>query len=686
MTTKRRHSSDSGSPENTGLPSARKRTVFWAVLLLIPISVFALLEISLRMMNYGGSLDLVVRTTVAGRDYYTLNREVGRRYFSQEGIAIPEAFDDLFRVTKLPGGRRIFMLGESTMAGFPFDYNATAPRLLQDRLRDTFGDSTVEVINVGLAAVNSYTVLDLIRELNAYEPDAFILYLGHNEFYGAFGVGSTEYLGRWRSLVNLYLRLEKFKIFLLMRDLVSGTQHLFTPAATPADASLMASMVRERIIRYGSPEYMTAKANYEANLREIISVARESGIPIVVSSLTSNVRDQAPLQAAFSPDTDPAGQARWREHVAAGDSARSRRDFRMALTSYQRAVAIDSSNADGVFRMATMFDSLGSFQEARTAYARARDCDALRFRASTDFNLLIRSMCEETGAPLADAERAFEESSPHGLVGNNLMLEHLHPNYDGYFLLAKTFERTLREHNILAGRETWKAHPPLPDDHYRATAGVTEFTLECAKVRTYALTHGWPFVPEQTTRPTFAPQNEIQRIALEYTGKRLAWSSAHTRLGEWFRERGEYQKAFDEYYALSKVAWYSYQPFMNMGDLARMMNRPAAAESLYLHSQRLQETPFVHVRLGMLYFELARYADAIARFESTVRLSEKTATGLGLKEISLARYFLGASYGKRGDLANAKMNLELAVGLDSSNTDARAMLAQLMATVQGTRR
>jgi len=47
------------------------------------------------------------------------------------------------------------------------------------------------VVNVGISAISSYMVLNFVNELVQYQPDLFVLYMGHNEFYGAFGIGST---------------------------------------------------------------------------------------------------------------------------------------------------------------------------------------------------------------------------------------------------------------------------------------------------------------------------------------------------------------------------------------------------------------------------------------------------------------------------------------------------------------
>src|SRR6266481_5779165 len=134
--------------------AGRKKRSFWIVMLLVPLLLLAGAELLLRWFDYGGTLDLVVKTRVMGKEWYTLNPRVATRYFLQEGVATPEPTDDLFEIEKQPATRRIFMLGESTMQGFPFDYNATAPRLLQDRLRQLLPRYNIEVINAGLSAVN----------------------------------------------------------------------------------------------------------------------------------------------------------------------------------------------------------------------------------------------------------------------------------------------------------------------------------------------------------------------------------------------------------------------------------------------------------------------------------------------------------------------------------------------------
>lgn len=190
---------------------------FWIVLLAIPVLFFVLLEGGLRLFDYGENRDLFVPVEWKGEAYYAVNPAVARRYFSDPTFSTYVS-RDRFLARKPPGTYRIFCLGASTTVGFPYMFNGSYSSLLRDRLITLFPDQRVEVVNVGITAVNSYTVADLARELMDYEPDLLIVYAGHNEFYGALGVGSAEFVGSRRWMVRLYLTLQEARTVRLLRD------------------------------------------------------------------------------------------------------------------------------------------------------------------------------------------------------------------------------------------------------------------------------------------------------------------------------------------------------------------------------------------------------------------------------------------------------------------------------------
>ncbi len=52
------------------------------------------------------------------------------------------------------------------------------------------------MINTAMSAVNSYVLKDVASEIAEQSPDAVLIYAGHNEYLGIFGVGS--HFSVWR--------------------------------------------------------------------------------------------------------------------------------------------------------------------------------------------------------------------------------------------------------------------------------------------------------------------------------------------------------------------------------------------------------------------------------------------------------------------------------------------------------
>ena len=78
-------------------------------------------------------------------------------------------------------------------------------RYIRRRLELVYPGTHIEVVNISMTGVNSYTLLDLVPGVLKQKPDLILIYAGHNEFYGALGVGSLESFGPSRTLVNLIL-------------------------------------------------------------------------------------------------------------------------------------------------------------------------------------------------------------------------------------------------------------------------------------------------------------------------------------------------------------------------------------------------------------------------------------------------------------------------------------------------
>src|SRR5437016_8390351 len=198
-----------------GLTPARRR-LFLAITLLSPLIALAAIEGILRLAWPGGAIPLFGRAPMGAGQYLIANPRVATRWFITEASP-PNPLPEPFAATKPPNGFRVFALGESTTAGFPYPRNVSFPRLLHDALRDVLPDDSVEVVNLGIPATNSYALRDIAGDVIAQKPDAIVLYAGHNEYYGALGVGSTERLGGG-GFANALLALQRLRVVMALRN------------------------------------------------------------------------------------------------------------------------------------------------------------------------------------------------------------------------------------------------------------------------------------------------------------------------------------------------------------------------------------------------------------------------------------------------------------------------------------
>ncbi len=564
----------------------KRERIFRMVMLALPVVVLALFEMILRLVNYGGNLALFVPKEEAP-GLSRINDNVGRRYFASTEI-LPETSNDVFSVTKPANSFRIFFLGGSSTFGYPYAHNGSMSKMLGQRLADYFPDRKIEIVNLGMPAISSFSLLDMIDEVLAQRPDALVIYAGHNEFYGALGAGSTESLGRSRTLINFYLGLQRWKTVLLLRDGLAKFQGWFASAGESKDAgsTLMEQMVGDAAIAYGSEIYRRGLDFYKANLEKIIVRAKQNNVRVLLSEVVSNVRDQEPFVSLYAPQVDLAG---FQKTLEAGRALESTGRYDQALALYDSLAAIDVRAAIVHFRLGKVYEQLGNFEASRTAYERARDFDGLRFRASEDINRVLHEVAQSYGTPIVAMTEAFEADSPHGLIGNSLMLEHLHPNLRGYFIMGREIAHAMKQHGFIA--EKWDETRSRPDSVYWDERGVTPLDEEVAGIRIAVLKNSWPFVPKGSSRPfAYTPRSEFEKLAHTTWRRELTWEQAHVKLAEDFSRQRRFREAAAEYEALILETPYNVSPYVRAGLVYLAIGDEERAYQRFLQSIKIEPT------------------------------------------------------------------------------------------------
>jgi len=180
----------------------------------------------------------------------------------------------------------------------------------------------------------------------------------------------------------------------------------------------------------------------------------------------------------------------WQSAFDAGVEAEAAGNSAQAISRYQEAAALDDHYAELHFRLARCQFALGQFDEARREFALACDWDALQFRADSRLNDLVRLVerqCQDGGTRLVDAARVFAEFAleDQGIPGDRFFNDHVHPNFEGDYLLAKTLFPALCEALDARSRQTGQTFR-LPPGQAAASLPVLSRN-ECAA--RLALTH-----------------------------------------------------------------------------------------------------------------------------------------------------------------------------------------------------
>ena len=257
--------------------SPARRRVYWTIIILIPFILLGAAEWGLRKFHYGATFPLFVSIPDESSPYYGINLEVAKRYFTKLSD-FPTPRKDLFLKQKPGNGYRIFILGESSAAGFPYGNNITFPRILNRRLTDAFPDRFIEVVNTSLTAINTYTQLDFMDDILEQKPDAILIYTGHNEYYGALGVCSMESAGKYRWIVKTSLLLQKTRLYQLLRNTIAYFKIKFfgnasNESSDDPSSTLMERIVKNKIIPLESDDYNTGINQFKENLSEIVKKA-----------------------------------------------------------------------------------------------------------------------------------------------------------------------------------------------------------------------------------------------------------------------------------------------------------------------------------------------------------------------------------------------------------------------------
>jgi len=266
--------------------------IMWAVVIL----AMTTMEFAVRQTGYGE---------------YLRPRQVGKNMKTDDLLFyIPKdlfpGVDELYvhtirfrsgkvNVQKSPGVSRIICMGGSSTWGSGVGDNETWPAFLELIVREKGIEA--QIINAGISGYTSFQVMIFIREyLLRYNPDAFILYIGHNDMAHSFGPYSERELwemmhgkrGRYGQVITaIQKQLSQVRLYNALRIAVVGAKQAWhsgeeVSASRPNEFLANIRDIHELLKSEGTPLFLMAEAmqledkDYHNGMREL---ARRLNIP-----------------------------------------------------------------------------------------------------------------------------------------------------------------------------------------------------------------------------------------------------------------------------------------------------------------------------------------------------------------------------------------------------------------------
>ncbi len=528
-----------------------------------------------------------------------------------------------------PGTRRVFCLGGSTTFGRPYDDTTSFCGWLRELLPEADPSSSWEVINAGGISYASYRVAKLMDELTAYRPDLFVVYTGHNEFLErrtyATLVATPE------AVRGLGAVLARTRTFTVLRRLVSPSRTDADSAASPAVERLPAEVATILDRSVGPSAYRRDDEfrrrvfeHFRYNVERMVEIARSCGARIVFVTPASNLRDCSPFKSERRDGLSAEERGRFDDHLGAATAAHRDGENRAALERLDHSLALDDRHAGAWFLRGRVLLALGRTDDARVAFDRARDEDVCPLRAPPEIRRTIVETASRLDVPVVDFAARVEDVAQHGIPGEDVFLDHVHPTIAGNRMLALAILDWMAAAALVTPRADWGE-----EDVARVARRVEEGLdrgAHAAALRNLAQVLQWAGKEEESGR--------IARRAAE-----LAPDDAES----------QYLAGCDH---------------QRLGDTAR-------AEACYRRALELNPRYFrAHNNLGLLLADRGDLSGAVAHFRRATELRS---------DFAEAHHNLGVALERAGDLAAAIASEERAIAAAPEFAEAHAMLGKLLA-------
>ncbi len=518
----------------------------------------------------------------------------------------PQSFSRI----KPAGTTRIFCLGGSTTYGHPYSDSTSFVGWMRELLPVADEHTVWEVINAGGVSYASYRVAALMEELTQYQPDLFVIFSAHNEF-----LERRTYAGMFSQppwFLDLQATAARTRTFALLDRWLLGK----TRAAHPAD--ILPAEVDELLNHtIGPTDYRRDPVwrsqvvqHYRINLQRMVALANAVGAKVVFVAPAANEKDCSPFKSDIRSDASESERAQIQDLLSRAHEAVAEHDYQLASELYRQALRFDSGMAEVHYQLGQSLFALKDYDAAHAAFRQAIEEDVCPLRAIEDLTVQLHEVSQAASVPIIEFDRLLtqlcQQRLGHKCLGNELFLDHVHPNIEVHRELAVWIIEALQQANIVTGRNLRDPEQqPMVQAVIRRVEGAIDQQQHGVALRNLAKLLHWS--------GKFAEAAPRASDALE-----LLPRDAESRfvLADCLKNIGDPEGAVRQYELLFEDSPNYVRGWLPYGELLVQQELWQRAKSqLLLAVLREPENAYALYLLGIAHLRLGEYAFAVECFE-----------------------------------------------------------------------
>jgi tetratricopeptide (TPR) repeat protein len=443
------------------MPKNRK-LLFRCAAVLLGLSALPLFEMTCRITGWGAERPDVdaFAEFAAVRPLFKLSDD-GQSYQVAENRRSFFA-DDSFDVQKSPGEFRVFVFGGSTVQGRPYSVPTSFGTFLEIGLQHAVPSKQCKVVNCGGVSYASYRLLPIMQECLSYKPDLYIVCTGHNEFLEC--ITYAEVISAAPIVSESYRRLHGWHSFRLLQSAMGGAVAAESVSGRQSHDSVLAEEVDALLDHQGGLAAYSRAAlhsdkvieSFGQNLQRMIDMCEHADVPLHLMHPPSNLQNCPPFKSEFSARTDE--QTRRQVAIDLKQAARLQTtDTKAAIELLEQITEVDDRFAFSWYQLGQAYVLDRRFDDAVAAFKRALDEDICPLRITSGLRNMMFSVAENNAIPLLDTHRLLQQTARRNIVGDSVLVDHIHPSFVSNQKIAFAIIEKLQSLKLVAVKQIgWK--------------------------------------------------------------------------------------------------------------------------------------------------------------------------------------------------------------------------------------